>query len=88
MNVLRTLELRGRLNGAASRRAFEDYLELDLSRYPHTPLLQRIRQLATHVTAYDAAYIALAEALDATLVTTDLRLARTRGHRARIVAPE
>jgi predicted nucleic acid-binding protein len=49
--------------------------------------LDRIWQLRTHVTAYDAVYIALSEALDAPLVTTDVRLARTRGHCARIVAP-
>ena len=51
-------------------------------RYQHTPLLPRIWELRHNFTSYDAAYIALAEALDAELYTSDRRLAR--GHRARV----
>jgi predicted nucleic acid-binding protein len=51
-------------------------------RYPHTPLAERIWDLRENLTAYDAAYIALAEALDAPLVTMDARLARAPGIRA------
>ncbi len=86
-NALRGLVARGELAQTDARRALDDYSDVALRRYPHTFLLGRIWQLRTHVTAYDAAYIALAEALDAPLVTTDLRLARSHGHRARIVAP-
>lgn len=51
-------------------------------RYHHIPLLPRIWELRRNFTSYDAAYIALAEALDAELYTSDRRLAR--GHRARV----
>jgi predicted nucleic acid-binding protein len=69
---------------ARGARAIGDLGDLPVRRYPHTPLLDRIWQLRANLTAYDAAYIALAEALRAPLVTRDRRLAKTRGHRARI----
>jgi predicted nucleic acid-binding protein len=50
--------------------------------------LARAWQLRENVTAYDAMYVALAEALDATVVTCDLPLAKAPGHRARIEAVE
>jgi len=56
---------------------------LPAERYPHTPLLRRIWQLRHNFTAYDAAYIALAEATDSDLYTTDGKL--SEGHRARVV---
>jgi predicted nucleic acid-binding protein len=87
-HALRGLNRVGKVSGRRAETAFSDFAELALRRYPHLPFLDRIWQLRTHITAYDAAYVALAEALDAKLVTTDLRLARTHGHRARIVAPE
>jgi len=86
-SALRKLVGRGELRGAAARRALNDLAELDIARYPHVGLLDRIWELRSVLTPYDAAYIALAELLDATLVTTDARLARSHGHRARIVAP-
>lgn len=55
-----------------------------LTRYPHAPFWARIWQLRDNLTAYDAAYVALAEALDAPLITTDGRLARASGHRATV----
>ena len=66
------------------RFAVEDLEALAARRYPHAPLLPRIWQLRAHLSAYDAAYVALAESLDARLLTRDRRLAKTRGHRARI----
>jgi predicted nucleic acid-binding protein len=57
---------------------------LPITRYPHEPLLPRMWELRDHLTAYDAAYVALAEALDAPLITRDAKLARTSGHRAAI----
>jgi predicted nucleic acid-binding protein len=57
---------------------------LPLRRYPHDFLLPRIWELRNNLTAYDAAYVALAEALDAPLVTRDRRLSIASGHRARI----
>lgn len=57
---------------------------LPLRRYPHDFLLPRIWELRNNLTAYDAAYVALAEALDAPLLTRDRRLAAAAGHRAEI----
>lgn len=67
--------------------AISDFQDLAVLRYPATPLLERIWQLRATLTVYDAAYIALSEVLDAPLVTTDARLARSHGHRADIVSP-
>jgi predicted nucleic acid-binding protein len=58
--------------------------DLPLRRYPHDFLLPRIWDLRNNLTAYDAAYVALAEALDAPLLTRDRRLAAAAGHRAQI----
>ena len=55
-----------------------------LHRHPHEPLLDRVWALRQNVTAYDATYVALAELLDAPLITRDARLARSSGHTARI----
>jgi predicted nucleic acid-binding protein len=56
--------------------ALDDLLELPLARYPHEPLLGRIWELRDRCTAYDAAYIALAEVLGGPLLTRDRALAR------------
>ncbi len=61
--------------------AVADLRDLPLRRSPHQPLLQRIWELRHVVTPYDAAYIALAEALDVALVTADARLSRASGVR-------
>lgn len=64
--------------------AITDLADLDLHRHPHLDLLTRAWKLRENVTAYDAMYVALAEALDAPLVTCDRPLANTSGHRATI----
>lgn|GEM_PF-1288724 len=56
--------------------ALADLEDFAIERYPHEPLLGRGWELRENVTAYDAAYLVLAEALDAVLVTCDRRLAR------------
>jgi predicted nucleic acid-binding protein len=84
---LRGLVLRGDLAPATARVALDDFVDLDIARYPHVDFLERIWDLRKHISAYDAAYVSLAEVLDATLVTTDRRLGRSHGHRARIVSP-
>jgi predicted nucleic acid-binding protein len=58
--------------------------ELRVSRWSHAGLALRIWALRTHLSPYDAAYVALAEQLGTVLVTTDRRLARARGHHARV----
>ncbi|MGH7090797.1 MAG: type II toxin-antitoxin system VapC family toxin [Stellaceae bacterium] len=64
--------------------ALQAYSDLPILRHMHAPLLLRIWELRNNFTAYDAAYVALAEALGATLVTRDRRLASAAGHHARI----
>jgi predicted nucleic acid-binding protein len=82
--VLRRYALAGELEVGRAREALEDLADLSLYRYPHDVLLPRIWELRRNVTAYDAAYIALAESLGAPLVTRDTALASPRIHRARI----
>jgi len=53
-------------------------------RYPHEPLNDRVWELREDLTAYDATFVALAEALDVPLVTCDARLAAAPGHHAHI----
>jgi predicted nucleic acid-binding protein len=64
--------------------AMEDFADLPLNRYPHVDLLPRIWELRGSLTAYDAAYVSLAEVLDATLLTCDPKLTKFHGHTARI----
>lgn len=87
-SALRALVARRVLPAVAAGEALGDFRELAVRRYSHTPLVGRVWDLRTQITAYDASYVALAEVLDAPLLTTDLRLARSHGHHARIVAPE
>jgi len=64
--------------------AIADLSDLDLHRHPHLDLLPRAWKLRENVTAYDAMYVALAEALDAPIVTCDTPLAKAPGHGAHI----
>lgn len=82
--VLRRLLLAGDLTAGRGQEALEDLADLRLTRHPHRPFLARIWELRHNVTAYDAAYVALAEALGAPLLTCDAPLARSAGHTARI----
>ena len=82
--VLRRYQQRGEIDAARGSEGLAILQALDLERYPHDVLLPRIWQLREVATAYDAAYLALAEALAAPLLTADAKLARTRGHRARV----
>jgi len=64
--------------------AIDDLAELALDRYPALPLMRRAFELRANVTAYDAAYVALAEGLDCALLTADTRLASATGPRCAI----
>jgi predicted nucleic acid-binding protein len=85
--ALRGLVARRELSDETASEALERLAQLDVSRYPHLPLVGRIWELRTTVTVADAAFVALAEYLDATLLTTDALLARAPGIRATILAP-
>ena len=82
--VIRRYAAKGEIDDDRGRAALADLADLPLRRYPHDFLLPRIWELRGDLTAYDAAYVALAEALDAPLVTRDKRLAASQAHRARI----
>jgi predicted nucleic acid-binding protein len=80
--VIRRYARNGEITGERARLALVDLADFPLRRYPHDFLLPRIWELRNNLTAYDAAYVALAEALDSPLLTRDRRLAAAPGHRA------
>ncbi|HEY5114160.1 MAG TPA: type II toxin-antitoxin system VapC family toxin, partial [Nakamurella sp.] len=80
-SVLRRQAQAGAINVRRAGLALADLAALPLQRAPHLPLLPRCWELRENLTVYDAAYVALAEVLDATLLTGDRRLARASGPR-------
>lgn len=85
VSALRGLTLRGHLSPTRAEDLLTDFEDLPLQRWPLADALRRRAfQLRDNVSAYDAAYVALAEALNCTLVTRDGRLARSSGHGAQI----
>jgi predicted nucleic acid-binding protein len=82
--ALRRHEATRQAEPARCREALDDLACVRLFRYPHNVLLPRVWELRNNLTAYDAAYVALAEMLSAPLLTRDQRLAASAGHRARI----
>ena len=85
---LRRLVRSGEVSPDRATEAIADLVDLDLHRYAHLDLLARAWKLRENVTAYDAMYVALAEALDAVVVTCDAPLATAPGHNARIEVVE
>lgn len=73
--ALRRYASLGQIGAERSRELMGDLMDFPVRRYPHVPMLPRIWELRHNLTAYDAAYVTLAEALDAPLVTLDRRLA-------------
>lgn len=87
VSALRGLVLGGRLSPGRAGDLLADLDDLRMTRWPASdPLRRRTFELRSALSAYDAAYVALAEALDSPLVTRDDRLARSAGHSARIEA--
>jgi len=84
--VVRREHLRGQLDRTAARLAVEDLQAWLGERFGHRPLLARAWELRDTVRGWDAMYVALAEALDAVLLTTDQRLALAPGPTCRIEA--
>ena len=84
VQALRRLVQRGNLEPARGEEAAIDLMLLDLIRHQHAELVGRIWELRETITAYDAVYVALAEALDAPFLTCDRPLAKSHGHSARM----
>ena len=80
--ALRRYQAAGEMSPPRARQALLALIQMPLERHAHWPFLDRIWDLRRNVTAYDAVYIALAEALEAPLLTCDRALARAPGHHA------
>ncbi len=84
LGVIRAQYLRGRLDGTAAGQAVADLRDWPGERFSHRWLIDRAWQLRDSVRGWDAFYVALAEAFDATLLTLDARLARSHGLACRV----
>ncbi|MBP6011644.1 MAG: type II toxin-antitoxin system VapC family toxin [Alphaproteobacteria bacterium] len=82
--VLRRIVAAKQMDAQHCRVILDRWLDVPVKRYPHNVLLPRIWELRQNLSAYDAVYVALAEALDIPLVTHDARLANAPGHTAKI----
>ena len=82
--VLRRFVRDGSLSSGRADAALQDLMDMRVTRYPHWRLLPRIWQLRHNLTAYDGAYIALAELLNAPLITRDRRLPSAASHHAQV----
>lgn len=82
--VMRRYVLRHQVPESRGEAAVRMLARFPIRRHLHEPLLDRVWALRRNLTAYDAAYVALAEVLGATLVTRDARLSAATGHRANV----
>lgn len=82
--VLRRLVRESTISAQRAQEALQDLLDLRIARYPHFIFLPRLWRHRHNFSAYDAVYVALAEELDATLVTRDSRLASAAGRVAHV----
>ena len=86
--VFRRFVLRREISVQRANEAIVDLRDLSIERYPHAPFLTRAFDLRNNLTIYDALYVALAEGLDAELLTGDGGIAQTPGSRAAITVIE
>ncbi|MGH7897051.1 MAG: type II toxin-antitoxin system VapC family toxin [Candidatus Binatia bacterium] len=84
LSALRHLVLEGDVTEGRTAAALSIFARFRVRRWPHRGLRARIWELRHNLTAYDAAYVALAERLECPLTTSDAPLARSSGHRARV----
>lgn len=88
VSALRGLTLSGQLSQSRAGDVLTDFDDLPIARWPcASALRRRAFQLRHNVSGYDAAYVALAEALRCPLITRDARLARSSGHDVKIEVP-
>ena len=87
IGVLRKGVFRREISSRRAKTVLDVLTDMPMTRYPHIQLLDRAWELRAHIASPDAFFVALAEALDAPLVTTDLRLSRAHGLRTTVVAP-
>lgn len=84
VQALRRYVRDGSIGRHEAEEALDDFRNLDLERHAHEPLLGRVWALRENLSAHDAVYVSLAEALDATLLTCDARLSRAPGMSRRV----
>ncbi len=86
-NIIRRFELAGVISADQAAQAHSDLIDLAIEQWPYELLVPRAWQLRHNLTSYDASYVALAELLEATLVTLDLRIGRAPGLRCTVATP-
>ena len=86
-DVLRRMEQRQRISHTEAISAHAGLLGMEIEMYPFTPFAERVWDLRSNLTSYDAWYVALAEALDCPLATLDLKLSRAYGPACQMVVP-
>lgn len=86
-NVATVHERTGKLDTSAAHLIVDDLARWGGRRWAHQPLLERVWELRHNVRSYDALHVAFAERLDATLVTSDVRLSTAPGVRCTVLVP-
>ncbi|HLI32742.1 MAG TPA: type II toxin-antitoxin system VapC family toxin [Solirubrobacteraceae bacterium] len=87
-NIIRRLERSGEIGADVAAQAIADLLDLPIEWWPFHLLSERVWELRANLTSYDASYVALAELLDAPLLTLDQRIARAPGPRCELRLPD
>jgi predicted nucleic acid-binding protein len=86
--IVRRFELAGTASPDQASQAHDDLVDLAIEYWPYELLLPRVWELRHNLSSYDASYVALAELIDAPLVTLDGRIARAPGVRCQVMAPQ
>ena len=87
VNILRRMEVSGRISSVNAVNAHAALFRYKIELYSYTPFAERIWELRGNLTIYDAWYVAIAESLDAPLLTLDRRLSRASGPRCEFITP-